>query len=448
MSKLCEWIKEVNWDDSIVRNEYILTCDIEELFNLIEYIRKLINEDYVAPEYSPYSFVPNNELSGTGGCSEINCKVRRASKFATFSAIYADYVYLQLNLITDEHFDMWNPSTMDKADIYAFKYAFNCDISVILAYLPLIEYGIAIIEPVRKLFCKECFQRKLLNRNDLVDYSAITQHVKENVIIELGKYSNRDKYATVELKNINNYFDGENLLYTLSRENLDKLNKYDRKPGIKSVKSPYWNKIIEEFVENEFVSSCYYTNYCRENNAKLITSKPSDAMFASITRSKDSAKNILETFKNLPQYEMPYIQQLSIENALHLREIEHEAFNNYRIALDKAVKEQCSTNEKIEWKDIYDDILYPEYAKLDMKLRNLSSGVYSKTFSNMVVLLGTITGGVLSGVITKTPQTIVGGALASGAAAEVITQAMTKRNFEKVELRQNDYYYLWRLRNM
>ena len=437
MSELSNWIRSVSWDDDTVRLKFMSTCSRDELFNLIEYLRDLIDKDYKQPKYNPYTFVPNNELSGTGGCSEIGCKLRRAKKFATFSAVYADDVFLQLQLITDEHFDMWEPSLMDNESFDKLKDAFNCDISVILTYLPLIEEGIVHIEPVRKLYCKKCFQRQLLQRNDLVDYSPIVKYVKDRVVIDVTESRRKLDYMFVELKNIDDYFDGENQILVVSGEEFRKLSNGDKKVGKKNVSREYWSKLIDDFVEKEFVSSCYYTKYCRDNDAKLITSKPSDGLFASITRG-ENAEEVLATYKNLPQYDMPFISNISIENALRLRKLEYEAFDRYRIALDKAVKEQCKTNSKVEWKDIYNDILYPEYNHLDLKLRNIKSENFVKTFGEILLLGGTITAGILTGFPIVTELAVTAGT-ALGA------HLLAHKAENNIKLRENDYYYLWRL---
>lgn len=448
MSRLSEWIREVNWDNEDIRNEYVYTSSMEELLELIAYLRELIEADYLIPEYNPFTYVPNNELSGTGGCGEVNCKVRRAKKFATFSAIYADDVYLQLDLITNEHFDLYNSDDFDENTSYDFKYDFIAEIEVIISYLTLIECGIVHIEPARKTYCKDCFQKALLQRNDLIDITPIMEYVKEKVIIEATRYDKKNKELVIELKNINEYFDGEILITSIREREDNKFPKSYKKLGVMDKSEKLWNDLIEEFVESEFVSACYYTNYCRENNAKLITSKPSDGMFATLTRGENDAKHVLEVYNNLPQYDMPFFQNISIQKAIQLREKESAAFDRYRIALNKAIEEQCKTNSKVEWKDIYDDILYPEFANLNVKLKNLKEGSgFKKTFGDILIVGGVVTAGLLSGMI---PMSIAGVGVALGGTTGITAlgnKIKDNQGNKKAELRTNDYYYLWKLKN-
>ncbi|MFV0516954.1 MAG: hypothetical protein ACK5MV_06125 [Aminipila sp.] len=447
MSRLSQWIREVNWENEELRNKYVFTASIDELLVLISYLRDLIEADYIIPEYNPFTYVPNNELSGTGGCSEVNCKVRRAKKFATFSAIYADDVYIQLNLITNEHFDYYNPADFDEESSFAIKYDFIADIEVILSYLELIECGVVHIEPVRKTFCKDCFQKVLLQTNNFIDITPINEYVKEKVIIEAIEYDEKNKQLVIELKNINDYFDGENLITSIKEKEDNKFPKSYKKLGIMDKTESVWNDLIEQFVENEFVSACYYTNYCRENNAKLITSKPSDGMFAMLTRGGDDVKHVLEVYKNLPQYDMPFFQNISIQKAMQLREKEGMAFDRYRIALNKAIEEQCKTNSKIEWKDIYDDILYPEFLNLDTKLNNLKDGIFKKTFGDLLIVGGIVTAGLLAGFIPVSLSGIVGALGGTTGITALGKKLKDNHSNKKAELRTNDYYYLWRLKN-
>ncbi len=440
MSKLSEWIKSVSWDDPNQVDDYLSSCSIEEFLNLIEYLRNIIDEDYHHYEYNPYTFLPNNELSGFGGCSEISCKLRRARQFATFSAIYADDVFLQLNYITSEHFSPDSFSDDDTSYFEGLKYLFYCDISVILEYLPLIEADIAHIEPVRKTYCPDCFQRALLNQNKSIDISSVKKLVEDKVIIEVIHLDESSNTVVVEIKNIDDFFQGENLIIELNPMIAKHMAKEDKKLGVKNKKRPFWIGLINDFVDDEFASSCYYASYCRNDNAKLITSKPSDCMFSSIIQGED-VNTVLATFNNLPQYDMPFITNISILDALRLRNIEHESFNRYRSALDKAVKEQCKTNSKVEWKDIYNDILYPEYNKLDLQLKNIKSGAYSKTFGDILLLSGAITGGKLVGFQTFAPLLVTAGI---GLGANLIKNVAENT----AKMKENDYYYLWRLKNV
>lgn len=97
MSKVIEYLKEVNLDNRKNIKNYIMNSTTEELVIFIEHLRDLIEQDYVVKKYNPFTFVPNNELSGAGGCSELSCKIERANRFAIFSSLYAEDVYIQFN---------------------------------------------------------------------------------------------------------------------------------------------------------------------------------------------------------------------------------------------------------------------------------------------------------------------------------------------------------------
>lgn len=446
MSRLTEWIRDVSWDKGEVCNDFIWNSSIEEIFETILYIRRLIVEDFYIPEVKPYSFVPNDELSGFGGCMEVKCKIRRAKKFATFSALYADYVFVKLKMITNAHMEDWDFSDFREKDIFDFKYSFLGDMLVILQYLTLIEHGVIIIEPPRQTYCKDCFRKVMLGSSKEIDYSAITEFVKKNAEVILLPYKQRDSYVCFEIRNIEDYFDGESLLMVREKSCLSHLRSV--KSGKKNNNEILIDSMLEQFVTNQFLDACYYTMECRKDSAKLITSKPSDALFAAITREKESDKAALESFTKLPQYDIPFFSDISLEKAMKLRELEGESFDRYRVALDSAVKEQCKTSSESEWKDIYSDILYPEFTKLDMKLRNIKDGIFSKTFVDIFIITMAITAGVLSGSILETTGgTIVGGAISTAVSTGGVKNILMRPQEKKSELRENDFYFLWRLKN-
>lgn len=109
----------------------------------------------------------------------------------------------------------------------------------------------------------------------------------------------------------------------------------------------------------------------------------------------------------LPEYLLPFTNNIDLKTELKLREIEGESFNKYRIAFSNAVSEQCKTNAYTCWQNIYYDIVYPELCNLNMKLENIKSGAFKKTFSNILLTSAVISAGVLSNIIAKDSTSIL-----------------------------------------
>lgn len=80
MSKLIDYLESINLLSEQELWDYICENDIETLDTLIIYLRRLIDEDFQILEYTPFTFVPNADISGTGGCNEMNILVARNRK--------------------------------------------------------------------------------------------------------------------------------------------------------------------------------------------------------------------------------------------------------------------------------------------------------------------------------------------------------------------------------
>ncbi|MCK9267258.1 MAG: hypothetical protein M0P14_00925, partial [Alkaliphilus sp.] len=96
---------------------------------------------------------------------------------------------------------------------------------------------------------------------------------------------------------------------------------------------------------------------------------------------------------------------------------------------------------------IYNDILYPEFANLDLKLKNLKEGTFKKTFGDILIVGSVVTAGLLSGMI---PMSFAGVGAALGGTAGVTAlgnKLKDNQGNKEAELRTNDYYYLWKLKN-
>lgn len=204
-------------------------------------MRQLIDDDYLVSEYSPFVFVPNGDISGTGGCDEISCRIGSAEKFAVFSALYADRVYIQLQFITQEHYEFYDVDEIENDDVMYRKYKMNIlkDMVIILTYSELIRSKIVFITPTHQMLCPEFKKKRVLGKNS-VDIEKIKK-----------EYFARTKVI------------------------LDDCDRYNETVNIRV-------KNIDEFFDEEILAALYTTQYCNEQNAKLITNKTSDTMFLAL----------------------------------------------------------------------------------------------------------------------------------------------------------------------
>lgn len=445
MSKLIEYLESINLLKQEALFDYIGKNDICTINGLVLYMRKLIDEDYMVSEYTPFVFVPNGDISGTGGCDEISCKLSRAEKFAVFSALYADKVYIQLNFITDEHYDFYDVEEIEANEIMYQNYKMNVlkDMAIILAYSELIKNEIVIITPSHKMLCQECFQREVFG-GSIIDIEMIKSEYRSKANVILRDYDSIHEEAEVSIANIEEFFPDHDLFWTIQdKEQLKILKKERVGQAIKNKR--YCNEFIDDFILKEVVSAMYTTKYCNEQRAKLITNKVSDAMFLSLKKDSQILSEIKEYTNYLPEYDLLITQNLCLENVIRLRQEEAESFNKYRIALNKAVIEQNKTSNVTDWQSIYDDIIYPELNNLDMKMKQIRSGRLKRFFGTMAVVGTTLVANAFGNIINPEMFSNVS-AFGTSVGVAGVNFILDKTSTQKIELQNSDYFFLWKLK--
>lgn len=446
MSKLIDYLESINVLTKETLFDYICQNDIKTLDSLVLYMRQLIDEDYLVSEYSPFVFVPNGDISGTGGCDEISCRIGRAEKFAVFSALYADRVYIQLQFITQEHYELYDVDEIENDDEMYRNYKMKIlkDMVIILIYSELIRNKIVFITPTHQMVCPDCFKKRVLGKNS-IDIEKIKKEYFARAKVILDDYDRDNVEVNIRVKNIDEFFPDHDLFWTI--RNNEEVHLLENEKIGKAIKNKeYTNRFLDEFLDEEILSALYTTQYCNEQNAKLITNKTSDSMFLALNKNVQEIGKMKEYIDMLPEYELLITQNLCLKDVLKLRQEEAESFNKYRIALNKAVIEQNKTSDIMDWRKIYDDIIYPEINNLDMKMRQIKEGRLNRFFGTMAVLGTTIIANKFGNILPSGFNTGIK-SIGTSVSAAGINFLIDKTSASKYEMQNNDYFFLWKLRN-
>ena len=445
MSKLIDYLESIDLLSLENLYYYIEKCDIATVNSLVIYIRQLIDEDYRISEYTPFIFVPNGDIAGTGGCKEISCRMRRAIKFAGFSALYADKVYIQLEFITHEHYELVDIEEIerDEEQCHRYKEYVLDDIAIILVYAELIRSKVVYITPSHRMLCQKCFQKEVFGKN-IIDVDAIKKEYLLKAQVILKEYDHKNRMAMINIDNIDEFFPDHSLFWTVTSEkDLEILRK--ESVGKEIQDKVFTEKFVNMFISDEILDAMYTTKYCNEQNAKLITNKNSDAMFLALNRKNQKLEDIKEYTSILPEYDLPIVKNISLKDIIKLRQEEAKSFNKYRIAINKAVIEQNKTTNKADWKKIYDDLVYPELNNLDMKMKQIRSGRLNRFFGTMLVV-GTALVASKYGDMIKPDLFSSAQALGTSVGAAGINFILDKTSTKKCELQNNDFFFLWKLK--
>lgn len=431
MSKIVDYLYDVGLTNLDKVRDYFLSNDMDTILSLQEYIGNLVFEDWNIAEYTPYSFAPSMDVSGFGGCAENSCKINRANKFIKFSSLYSDCVYLIVSSITNPH------SVQPEDEMY--RWELINDYSLILLYANLIEAGIARIIPAHFSVCPDCFSRYVCDMSDFSSIEPIADEYAAKAIMEATDYYRPANLGFVTLRNLPELFPDHDGFLLLQGEEISNLfQNATNLPHIIQNKDLIRDVIRRKLIET-YITAKFETFISSSYQAKYITAKASDRALIE-TQTKKVSGMIPP-----PVFEMPFLESISSKDVLDLRRAEGDAFNEYRIAMDNASKQYLSINSNAEARDIYDDLIYPAFIKLDAAFNRAKRIHAIRNACALVVTASTVTLGVMNSTIPNDPVAIaaaVGGSeVLLSQLGDVIERKLNSGN----ELERQDFYFLWRL---
>ncbi len=436
MSRVIDYMDEIGLTSIENIKKYFHETEIDVLFTFDEYMQSLVSEDWEIAEYSPYLFSPSLDVSGFGGCAELDCRIKRAERFAKFSCLYSDVVYLFVDSITLPH------RTKDIEERQEqYRMGLMRDYAVIFVYSELIKRNVARIVPGHFSVCPDCFNELVKNDNELKIVDSIIEEYTEKVVIEALDYNKKHKLGFLCIKNLPEIFTDHDMHCMVKGRSdvavLEKLKDfpcriYDEKYVYEHVKRQIYNSYFTSKFES-FMSSTYHS--------KLVTSRQFDQkLIGSLTDG-----GIGHTPP--PVFDMPFLEKIDSETILKLRESENNIFENYRVALDKATKEYLNKDNLGKENEIYDDIVYPAFVKLDDMFTRIRRNRVIRTIGELAVTASTVTFGVMTSIIPANPIGVITALGSGGALVKQINKVIDNKMTSQDELAAKDMYFLWQLKN-
>lgn len=433
MSRLIEYMKEIGLTGQNEIKKYFDTAVLDDVLSFHEYACSAVEEDWSIADYSPYTFAPSMDVSGFGGCSEIGCKLNRANRFAQFSALYGDCIYLIVNSITNACFP-------DKEnEVFPYREQMKCDFLLIHQYAGLLEADIVRIIPTHFQVCSDCFQKYVCNRNDLSSVEPIAKEYAAKAIISADAYIQENNLSLLSVSNLPELFPDHDGYFAISGKIASRCQNADTFPHLITDRSLIY-EFIKRHLIDEMLTAKYESFISSTYQAKYITCKSSDKVLLDMTHENTVGHT------PPPVFNMPFLSNASTKTILDLRSAEQDSFNEYRLSLDQATKCYLSSRSNTEAKDIYDDIVYPAFVKLDAMFSR-AKRIHARThLGELLVSLSTVTLGVLNSSIPKDPAAITAAFCGSEFVAAQIGNVIERKLNTGNELEKQDFYFLWKLK--
>lgn len=140
-------------------------------------------------------------------------------------------------------------------------------------------------------------------------------------------------------------------------------------------------------------------------------------------------------YEDIPNLNIPFLENVSLDTILKLREVKGLAFENYRRAFVTTIKEYCQINNIIDSQAVYDDVFYPAFSKLNESIRHQK---FRNLFGDLLISSGIIAVGYAAGAWTSSGAAY---AAMAGVAYEVGKQML---NVPK-NMNKENFYFLWKL---
>ncbi|MCX6039004.1 MAG: hypothetical protein NTW99_14200 [Chloroflexi bacterium] len=142
-------------------------------------------------------------------------------------------------------------------------------------------------------------------------------------------------------------------------------------------------------------------------------------------------------------HDIPYISNVPINKLIELRQKEGEAFEVYRDALNRALM-QIDDSSVPRARQVFSDTVLPELHKINNAIKNSRKLLKRSIAQELLLGAGFIGIGLFSGLVPATfgeCLAAVGGySFITGIANEIKNLAT-----EPPEIRENSYYFLWKI---
>lgn len=444
MNEILEFmdIKGLKTQSDII--DSVKNTSTNDLYSFISDFKKIINnQNQLLNNHSPFCYLASPEISGSGGCMGRSCRLKRVDSFALYSALYSDKAYINLKCINDPHFFKRNID-----NDYTLKYQITNDLLMVNKLATLINNDIIRIVKPEFMYCDDCIKEMLGDYTSNLDIDVLVSHYINIVNIEIECRGNR---YLLYIYNFENFFEHDKMVLDLRIDRIHKslkikVDNSDSKKYILTKQDILEYDILRNIISTEVSNIRRNLLEAKTVGVKYLTSKVFDSHAMELSTIRSENEDFVDVQQRIPIYDLPIISGTNIENILRIRELEISSFDRYRVALNRAAKERIKHNTKKELIEINDQIIYPALVELNDKISRIKKGKYKKYFGNILILGSSISLGLSIGLAPPDPAKIM---MALGGIPALIKAGSNILNIsqEKGNVKDNDYYFLWRLHN-
>jgi hypothetical protein len=397
-------------------------------------------------------FTQSASLSLGGGrrpCSAINCRLKKAEDLARYALLYSDRVYFN-NFLADH---VAHAASLTPARFELMRQYFADDLAVIARLRPLIEAGKLIPFTAPGNYCADCLAKMNFGENADKRLRKAYRALLETVLSQTSASAARDgPYYTFLIDGPERLLEHGGAAMTHRRlpkalkevptvlarikagEKVQLSLTLRKRLGLhERVASDIFRNIIFELATAQSLRTTFLTE--RSVHLDVLRDVSSDA---ELERRNHITQRYLTSM-------VPFASDVELDDLLKLRTREEEAFVEYRAALNQAIA-LCRRDSNFDEQDarqLYADVLAPRLTALDRKVSKAKRDLVRPY--RALGWVGVISFGLYAGFI---PPDLKAAATALGLAKLLAdgTAALLERSGAKDTIRDDQFYFLWRVR--
>ncbi|MBN2128986.1 MAG: hypothetical protein JW741_05790 [Sedimentisphaerales bacterium] len=433
-----------------VNDEQIRCLSKSKILNIAEDLASLTPSPEESVLNPPITHCASISLGGgRDDCEFLECRRTRLDSLARFAAFYSDRVFVRNFFCDYEH--------RRERSIDDLRMTLHDDIALILHIAPLLAQRLLILASEKRL-CPNCLGQALgfgskCGRefhhawNDLADEfldSVVPTAVQKGRWIVI-KVSCPEPYSecgqVVVYNEVPRPFQARpRIMAQLSKGAKVKLSK----TMIRALKIHHdlAGKVVHSVAYHAIMNRCLKASFLTNKELELVFLNKASGDIALERRNAIAMKHLTAL--------VPFVIDVPVSKLSKLREREAESFVRFRSAFNRVLSEYGDQKRGLSAKvarELYGDVLAPELARLDQKVKRSKQDLVSATARPLAGMVGAISFGLLSGLI---PAEIAQLAQTIGIASfgsTFLERLMALGDAEKT-VQQDDFYFLWKVRKL
>ena len=383
-------------------------------------------------------------------CVAVNCRTEKVRRLAEFAALYSDRVYAY-NFLADHSEEFGHPPRRDDGE---FRKRVRDDVAVMCSLKPVIDAGLVVPFLPEHHVCTTCAVTRTLGTKSGRVASRVELDLREECLggMQIDVRHLHGRYV-LECSGVDAFAEHGRQIFIKSTPfpALDQRPRLHRQVLAGQVvrASPSLRRelgVHRRLVRGAMSSVVHHLNVCAEQRSQFLTGSETHVR---VLRKLSEQCDDSVGWSGQIELVVPFVRDVPLGALVKLRKREAEAFVRFRGALNRAVSGAMGSGHRSrrDLDAVYRDVLHPELARLQGRVREAKRDLILKPLSAAVGVTAAVTVGVYSGLLGGPIADIAQALGLTKVLGDTVTEAVRATDVRK-SVRSEEMYFLWRARRL